>query len=133
MVSPATGRAGGRNAPLRRAPAPAGDAAETRALGWLQGRGLTLVERNFRCRVGEIDLVMRDGAATVFVEVRFRASADFGSAAETVSWSKQRRLSAAARHYLQRHPDAARRPCRFDVVAITGERIDWIPNAFDAS
>jgi putative endonuclease len=83
--------------------------------------------------VGEIDLVMRDGPTTVFVEVRFRATPDHGTAAETISWAKQRRLSAAARHYLQRHPDAARGPCRFDVVAITGERLEWLRNAFEAS
>lgn len=76
---------------------------------------------------------MRDGPATVFVEVRFRACADHGSAAETVSATKQRRICAAARQYLQRHPDAARRACRFDVLAITGERIDWIRNAFETS
>ena len=76
---------------------------------------------------------MRDGPATVFVEVRFRAAPHHGTAAESVSWAKQRRLSAAARHYLQRHPDAARRPCRFDVVAITGEQLEWLQNAFEAT
>ena len=133
MVPAGARAAGDGHAALNHSPTPAGDAAEQRALAWLEARGLSLVERNFRCRVGEIDLVMRAGVATVFVEVRYRARQDFGSAAETISRVKQRRLSAAARHYLQRHPDVARRPCRFDVVAITGDRIDWIPNAFDAA
>jgi putative endonuclease len=109
---------------------PAGDAAEERALHLLQGHGLTLLERNFRCRVGEIDLVMRDGQTVVFVEVRFRADGRHGSAAETVSLAKQQRVAAAARRYLQQHPAAARGPCRFDVVAITGERVDWLRAAF---
>jgi putative endonuclease len=134
VVATAAGGTCRRNPSLTgRRPGSAGTAAEDRGLAWLEAQGLRLVERNFRCRVGEIDLVMRDGATTVFVEVRLRSAPGFGSAAETVSWAKQRRLSAAARHYLQRHPDAARRPCRFDVLAITGERIDWIENAFDAS
>ena len=133
MVATAAGGACRRNPPLTGPrPGATGAAAEDRGLAWLEAQGLHLVERNFRCRVGEIDLVMRDGSVTVFVEIRFRAAADHGSAAETVSLAKQRRLSAAARHYLQRHPDAARRPCRFDVLAITGERFDWIENAFDA-
>jgi putative endonuclease len=134
VVATATGGACRRNPPLTGPrPGSAGAAAEDHGLAWLEAQGLSLVERNFRCRVGEIDLVMREGPVTVFVEVRFRARGNHGSAAETVSPTKQRRLSAAARHYLQRHPDAARRPCRFDVLAITGERIDWIENAFDAS
>ncbi len=114
-------------APARR---PSGDAAEDRALHLLQERGLVLIERNYRCRVGEIDLVMRDGEALVFVEVRYRADGRHGSAAETVSIAKQRRLVAAARRYLQQHPAAARGPCRFDVVAITGDRVDWLRAAF---
>lgn len=111
-------------------PRPAGSAAEDLALRLLQARGLVLVERNFRCRLGEIDLVMRDGQATVFVEVRFRADGRHGSAAETVSRAKQQRLAAAARFYLQRRPAAARGPCRFDVVAITGTELEWLRGAF---
>jgi len=114
------------------APGTIGGAAEDRALQLLQAAGLALVERNFRCRVGEIDLVMRDGAATVFVEVRYRRDPRHGGAAETVSVAKQRRLAAAARRYLQQHPATARGPCRFDVVAITGAQIDWLRGAFAA-
>jgi putative endonuclease len=116
----------------RPAPGPIGGAAEDRALRLLLAAGLALVGRNFRCRVGEIDLIMRDGPALVFVEVRYRADGRHGSAAETVSVPKQRRFAAAARRYLQQHPAAARGPCRFDVVAMTGERIEWLKGAFAA-
>jgi uncharacterized protein (TIGR00252 family) len=80
-------------------------------------------------RFGEIDLVMRDGATLVFVEVRYRRSDRFGAPAETVDRRKQQRLTAAANHYLQAHPTVL--PCRFDVVAVSGgDRIEWIKNAF---
>jgi putative endonuclease len=96
---------------------------------YLEDRGLRLVERNYRCRHGELDLVMRDGATLVFVEVRFRRSTRFGGAAESVDGHKQQRLTAAAGHYLQRHPSPL--ACRFDVLAIgAGDHIDWIKDAF---
>jgi putative endonuclease len=114
----------------RGAPGPIGSAAEDRALRLLLAEGLALVDRNFRCRVGEIDLIMRDGQALVFVEVRYRSDRRHGTAAETISVPKQRRFAAAARRYLQQHPAAARAPCRFDVVAITGEQVDWLKGAF---
>jgi putative endonuclease len=90
------------------------------------------IARNHRCRQGEIDLVMRDGDTLVFVEVRYRRGERFGTPAETVDRHKQRRLVAAAGHYLQGHPSPL--PCRFDVVAIGGgDRIEWLKNAFAAS
>ncbi len=102
---------------------------EILARTYLERQGLRPVARNYRCRLGEIDLVMRDADTLVFVEVRFRASTRFGSPAETVDRRKQRRLAATAEIYLQQHPNAL--PCRFDVVAISGnDRIDWIRNAF---
>jgi putative endonuclease len=114
----------------------AGAAAEELALRHLQQNGLTLIARNFRCTRGEIDLVMRDGDAVVFVEVRARRSAVYGAGAETVDQRKQAKLCAAAAVYLQQHPRDAGRPCRFDVVAIstaaTPPSIDWIPDAFHA-
>lgn len=96
-------------------------------------RGLRLIGRNHRCRFGELDLVMRDGAVLVFVEVRYRRSTRFGGPAETVDPRKQRRLAAAAADYLQKHPSML--PCRFDVVAISGgqDRIEWLKNAFSLS
>lgn len=114
-----------------------GDAAELRALAWLQAQGLRLEERNYRvargphARGGEIDLVMRDRDGTlVFVEVRARASSGHGGAAASVGAGKRQRLVYAAQHYLMRF--AAPPPCRFDVVALDGDEIRWLPAAFDA-
>ena len=93
---------------------------------------MRLVERNYRVRGGEIDLVMAQGEALVFVEVRARRSDRWGSAAETVTGAKRKRLLLAAQHYLQAASHQG--PCRFDVVALSGEpgreTIDWIQNAF---
>lgn len=115
-------------------PAERGPAAETQACRYLLAQGLELVTRNYRCRHGEIDLIMREGRSLVFVEVRYRGNRRFGGGSETVDHRKQSKLAAAALHYLQRHPDAAARPARFDVVAIApgqGENhLHWIPNAF---
>ena len=111
-----------------------GDAAEDRALAYLAGHGLRLVTRNYRTPHrggGEIDLVMRDGATLVFVEVRKRASRSFGGAAASVAGVKQRRIVFAARHYLMRLAEPP--PCRFDVVGVEGGRIEWLKAAFDAS
>jgi putative endonuclease len=109
--------------------------AETLACNFLRARGLALVERNYRSRFGEIDLIMDDRDCLIFVEVRYRRQAGYGSGAESVDPRKQARLIACARHYLMRHPLAARRPCRFDVVAIGGgarPAIEWIADAFAA-
>ena len=108
----------------------AGRDAEDRACAHLRKHGLRLVERNFRCRGGEIDLIMRDGPTLVFVEVRFRRSDRFGGSAETVDVHKQARLIGAAQLYLQRKRITA--PCRFDVVAITGSDLQWVRDAFEA-
>ena len=112
-----------------------GNAAEDAALAHLLAAGLTLVERNYRTPGrggGEIDLVMREvGGTLVFVEVRARAGTTHGGAAASVGGVKQRRIVLAARHYLMRHrsPPA----CRFDVVAIDGDHIEWLKAAFDAA
>ncbi|GAB3541233.1 YraN family protein [Noviherbaspirillum agri] len=108
----------------------AGDAAEDRALQYLQQQGLKLVERNFRCKGGEIDLIMRDRDTLVFVEVRKRASGRYGGAAASVTASKQARLVIAAQTYLQRLRDQP--ACRFDVVAIENGSLEWLKNAIDA-
>ncbi len=95
----------------------------------LRRRGYRIVERNFRCRLGEIDIVARDGDALVFVEVRSRADGTRGSAEESVNPAKQRRIARVATAYL-----TARRPefdaCRFDVVGITGDRVTVLVDAF---
>ena len=115
----------------------AGQAAEDRALDHLQARGLAPLARNFHCRGGELDLVMLDGGTLVFVEVRSRRSERYGSAAASITPRKQARLTLAARYFLARHPQHAARPCRFDVVTVTGTpaagRLNWIPNAFEVS
>ncbi|MES2150107.1 MAG: YraN family protein [Pseudomonadota bacterium] len=102
---------------------------EQEALRYLQKRGLRLVEANFRCKGGEIDLVMRDGEALVFVEVRQRAGSDHGGAAASIGPAKIRRLLHAAQFYLQRF--ACMPACRIDVVAIDGTVIAWLPNALE--
>ena len=109
-----------------------GQAAENQAFAHLLEKGLQLLERNYRCRRGEIDLIMRDGDATVFVEVRFRRNRRFGSAAESVEWRKQNKLVTTAEHYFQKHPQLAQHPARFDVVSIDGNELEWIKNAFQA-
>jgi putative endonuclease len=109
-----------------------GELAELQALDYLNRHGLKLVERNYRCKLGEIDLILQDQHDTlVFVEVRYRQSAAFGSALESITPSKQRKLLATARQYLQLKRLDQR--CRFDVVALNGSghpRTEWIKNAF---
>ena len=112
---------------------PRGDQAEQFALEFLQEHGLTLVKRNHRCRMGEVDLIMQDGGVTVFVEVRLRSSAALVSAGESVDTRKQRRIITAARHYLIGRPDA---PCRFDCVLLArldAGAIEWVRDAFSAA
>jgi putative endonuclease len=111
-----------------------GDAAEDRALLYLQAQGLQLVHRNYRTPGrggGEIDLVMRDRDGTlVFVEVRKRRNAQHGGALASITSVKQRRIVFAARHYLLklRQPP----PCRFDAVAVEGDELHWFKAAFEA-
>ena len=102
---------------------------EQEALSHLERHGLTLVEANFRCKVGEIDLVMRDRATIVFVEVRQRANRKHGGAAASITPAKVRRLVRAAQFYLLRYPTTP--PCRFDIIAIDGGELDWLRNAIE--
>ena len=110
----------------------AGDAAEARALHHLQRAGLRLLERNYRTPGrggGEIDLIMQAGDGTlVFVEVRRRSGVQHGGAAASVSPLKQRRIIFAARHYLLRWREPP--PCRFDVVALDCDDVQWLQAAF---
>ncbi|MBN8728199.1 MAG: YraN family protein [Xanthomonadales bacterium] len=124
----------------RETPRAAGSHYEELALAHLEGAGLRLLTRNFTCRLGELDLVMRDGEVLVFVEVRYRrnpAPGGFGDGVESVGTAKRMRLVRAAGMFLAAHPRLANQPCRFDVVAISGaagaEGLDWRRNAFDAS
>lgn len=106
--------------------------AEDLALAHLEKHGLVLQTRNFRCRMGEIDLIMRDGETLVFVEVRLRAGGSYASAAESIDARKQRRIITAARFYLSGRPE---RPCRFDCVLLdraAPDAVTWMKSAFDA-
>ena len=113
-----------------------GDSAERIAENHLAAHGLSLVARNYRCRFGEIDLIMRDRDTTVFVEVRLRqtkGNRDYGGAAASISPRKQARIVAAAQHYLAGMKQLP--PCRFDAVLLnqlTDAHIEWIKDAFGA-
>jgi len=109
-----------------------GKSKEKLACQYLEEKGFKLIEKNYYCRRGEIDLIMRDQDSLVFVEVRYRKNANFGSALESVNTKKQKCLIFSAEHYLQQtHTPLA---ARFDVVAISGSDtnpvIDWVKNAF---
>ncbi len=109
-----------------------GQAAEALAALYLAAQGLKVIERNFRVRGGEIDLICRDGRALVFVEVRLRARSDFGGAAASIGATKQRRIILAARHYLSTQMPT---DCRFDCVLLdrlAPDAIEWIRDAFSA-
>jgi putative endonuclease len=132
----AAGRDGGKGGGARSTKA-VGDAAESLALAYLQRQGLVLVQRNYRvaggphARGAELDLILRDRDGTlVFVEVRSRSADRHGGALASVDGVKQQRLVRAAQHYLLRL--ASPPPCRFDVVAIDGDRLQWLKAAFDA-
>ena len=118
-----------------------GEVTESLACKYLEKKGFKLLERNFNCRFGEIDLIMQHSDSLVFVEVRYRRNTNFGSGAESITASKQSKLIKTASAYLQRHAKLSKYPARFDVVSITGSietdntnNIDfnWIENAFGA-
>lgn len=110
----------------------AGTLREDQALVYLQHAGLKLLMRNYRCRTGEIDLVMLDRKILVLVEVRYRRANNFGGAAASVDVGKQQRLHSAARHLIYTHAELRNFPARFDIVAIEseGSKINWIKDAF---
>ncbi len=117
-----------------------GHHAETLALQYLQQQGLQLITRNYRCRRGEIDLIMKHQQSIVFIEVRYRRNRRFGGADASVDRRKQDKLIVSALHYLQENRQAARQPARFDVIAIHAQtastaqqhNIQWIQDAFQA-
>lgn len=110
-----------------------GSLAEQSAERYLRRQGLVLVERNFRSRFGEIDLIMQDQAALVFVEVRLRGNPNYGGAAASIDAHKQQRIIRTAQQFLAGLGHIP--PCRFDAVLMDdaqGERLQWLKNAFDA-
>jgi putative endonuclease len=107
--------------------------AEQLAADFLKKNGLSLLHQNYRCRFGEIDLIMQDGATLVFVEVRLRSRADFGGAAASIGTAKQGKLLITARHYLSTLRKIP--ACRFDALLLhsaDGAQIEWVKNAFSA-
>ena len=114
-----------------------GDKAEAIALDYLQNNGLRLVELNYTCRFGEIDLIMDDEKVVVFVEVRYRSSQGMISALESIDDRKQQKIVKVAQHYLLTHPKLANQVCRFDALGLSGSldqpKIEWVPAAFELS
>jgi len=110
----------------------AGQCAENSACAFLESQGFTIVTRNFLRRVGELDVVARDGDLLVIAEVRMRASDQFGGAAASIGRSKQRRIAATAGLLLQHHPELRRCRVRFDVILVRDGSIEWLKHAFDA-
>ncbi len=117
-------------------PRRAGQRWEKTAESFLNKRGLKTLKRNYRCRLGEIDLVMEHDGTLVFVEVRFRKNGRHGSGAETVDCRKQWKIARAAALFLGQHPEYAARPGRFDVISVSkvdgAPAIRWIRNAFQS-
>lgn len=118
-----------------------GEYTENLACQYLEENGYKLIERNFSCRFGEIDLIMQHNNNIIFVEVRYRHNNNYGSGAESITTSKQSKIIKTASVYLQQHDKLNNYPARFDVISITGpietnniNNIDfnWIENAFSA-
>ncbi len=111
-----------------------GQQAEQLACEYLQNRGLRLRSRNYHCKHGEIDLIMEDKGYLVFVEVRKRKHAQYGTGNESIVMQKRSRIIRSAKHYLQKHKLYYRMPCRFDTVGLDQQsNVAWIPNAFEAN
>lgn len=121
---------------LTRTTADKGRLAEAKALDYLTGEGMVVLARNYRCRQGEIDLIMQDKDTTVFVEVRARTTSKVLHAMETIDRRKQNHIIRTSQHYLQHGKKNNTRYYRFDVITISGPlnkaNIEWIKNAFDA-
>ncbi len=108
-----------------------GSIYEARAAAFLEEKGLKILEKNFRCKSGEIDLIAREMESIVFVEVKYRSDHAAGSASEAVDIRKQIQISRTAEFYLYSKIHSLEVPCRFDVIAFEGEKLIWLKNAFD--
>jgi putative endonuclease len=125
-----------RNWAIEKSTRKIGAEAERLAQNYLEKKGLRLITHNYHCRSGEIDLIMLDGNFLVFVEVRYRKNDIFGSAAESVTGHKQRRLLTTANYFLQSEKSYKDNSCRFDVITVSGQynpQIEWIKDAFQAA
>ena len=112
-------------------PALKGQQAESAACDYLQQQGLQLVARNFRCRTGEIDLIMQEQQCLVFIEVRYRHKKNYGSGAESITVSKRKKLLRTAEYYLLQQQLVDKITCRFDIIDISNHsQIEWIRDAF---
>ncbi len=109
-----------------------GTAMELKALNFLRKQGLELLQRNFNTRMGEIDLIMTDQDTLVFIEVRYRQNQNYGSALESVNFTKQQKLIKTAQYFLQTQKHYQKLHCRFDVIAFSKDnnRPEWIRSAF---
>lgn len=107
-----------------------GSKFEEIAAEYLTEKGLTVIEKNYHGRHGEIDLIARDEGYLVFVEVKYRKNDSMGDPAEAVGYYKQQHIRATARYYLHQNRYGEDTPCRFDIVAILGDNIRWMKNAF---
>lgn len=109
-----------------------GQQAEQLARQYLEQRGLVCIKQNYRCRQGEIDLIMQQQSTLVFVEVRYRRSRQFGSPLASITRHKQQRIIVSARHFIRMHPAFGMAPTRFDCIGISAnQHITWIPHAFE--
>ena len=108
-----------------------GTAYEQIAGRFLEKKGFQILEYNYRCRAGEIDLIARDGRYLVFVEVKYRSDEKAGDPSEAVNWYKQKKICQTASWYLRQKRIPEDMPCRFDVVSILGSEIYHIKNAFE--
>ena len=119
---------------MSNAPSQTGQAAEQAACTYLESQGLNLLEKNYRCCLGEIDLIMTDISTLVFVEVRYRRQLSYGSGAESVTYGKQQKIIKTAQHFLASHQSHTDKACRFDVISVThtprNYAFNWIKDAF---
>lgn len=109
----------------------AGEIAETKALNFLLHNGLQLIQKNFSAKAGEIDLIMQDQEDIIFVEVRYRQNAIYGSALETIDTIKQCKIIKTAHYFLHKNRLIDKVNCRFDIITIEGSNLEWIKNAFE--
>lgn len=107
-----------------------GFTSEKEACNFLKAKGLQLITKNYRCRYGEIDLIMQENDVLVFVEVRLRSHMSYGNALESIDSRKQQKLLKSAMHYLQKHHLLDEVDCRFDVIGFSNNTIEWIKDAF---